>query len=356
MVKKKNLIILFLVSFSTITLYAQPEKTRSFLEQLIEQESNETDDVTISIEEDEATIDIAEEGDPWSVSFKILDHADFNNDSIKDYLISRTSSGMLGGNVKSNSQIIYYIMSDDDQINKEYEILTYAPFSYNIGDSIGYDKDKKLLTINFTQNFRTYYKEDGDLQETIKHFKYIDHNVYELSYIRDCELGKMTNKNIFKDDLQNVKRSLSIDMHNYTEQSNEFFENDTLKIDAGISGCDNFELDFIVQIKNDGSQNYTKNLISHPIFNNRVYEALSFLYESTRYKSLLKKVIDSYNQEAAKKQTNIRDGIAIGDDWTYRLSPSSENTANQIQFRLRITQIKNNFQNENWDITTRRKF
>lgn len=340
----RKLLLLFLF-FTPCLGFAQHVKTANFLKNLIEKEYSKGDSVTIELDDTSASIYIHEEGDPWSVYFSILDHTDLNNDSIHDYIIDRNSEGMLGGNVKSNSNISYYTMLNDSTIKDEYTILLYAPFSYNIGDSVSYDKGSKILTIHFIQNFRTYDSEDG-LQETTKKFRYIDNNLYELSYLDECELSKMINKNIFKEDIQGVERSLSIDMHDYTEVSSESLIQDSLLIEASIYGCDNMSLSFGITINNNTSALSQKDLL----------QTLSFLADNTRFKSLMNKAYLYVNKLDVDTDLTTITSIGLGNQWLFNFSDFNDGKAsNKRNYRFRFIQEINKNQNENWEITTRRK-
>ncbi|WP_299708827.1 hypothetical protein [uncultured Tenacibaculum sp.] len=70
--------------------------------------------------------------DNHSVTFSIVDQeTDFNNDGTTDYLISRVSEGMLGGNANTNAEYIYLLVNAKAEVIQEHSILRYAPFSYN---------------------------------------------------------------------------------------------------------------------------------------------------------------------------------------------------------------------------------
>lgn len=342
MYRKKSILILFLLLISAYS-YTQSIDARALFKQLVKEEYQATDSVMIDIQTDTASIDIIEEGDPSSVSFSIIDYADLNNDSIKDYIIHRTSEGMLGGNAKTNSNITYYIMENDSLIKNEYDILLYAPFSYNIGDNISYDKESKILTIHFTQNFRTYYSEDG-LKETTKKFKYQNNNLYEFSYLTDCELGKMKDKSIFKLDLENVDRLLSIDMDNYTEISLETFNRNGLQINAYISGCDNMNLYFNVITKMDGTKTST------------ILDVLKWLVSNTRYKSLINKAALVIEKLGATANLEDIDSVGLGDNWLFKFNNISVNKKTKdLEFSISFIHNINSKQDENWDITVRQK-
>ena len=84
----------------------------NFLKRLLNEEIGEQKYKEMQINESPYYVSFANDGDPYTVSFSIYEKADFNNDGIIDYVILRSSEGMLGGNANTNNDFIFYIMKD----------------------------------------------------------------------------------------------------------------------------------------------------------------------------------------------------------------------------------------------------
>lgn len=343
----KQLTLISILLFTTFS-YSTAQETlaeKAFIKSLINKEySNAADARDLNFSELPYSVTIDEEGDPYTVYFSIIAHEDLNEDGIDDYIVFRNSEGMLGGNVHSNQEYLFFIMKNDKEFNRKYEILGYAPFSYNIINSTSY-KDKRL-TAEITQNFRTYMAED--LQSTTAHFGYKDNNLYEESYLTDCDMGQMKDKSIFKTDLPNVKRNLDIDMDNYTEiAAEEYIQGDTI-INASLGGCDNLGLRFEISIKVP-QEKFTNNF-----YKERALEVFDILIARTRYKTIVSKALADYKKQSYKSNDPISANIDNG--WSYLVSKFNYNKdSNYLSFSISIDNTVNPNQEENWDITTRRK-
>jgi hypothetical protein len=273
------------------------------------------------------------DGDPYEVSYTKLVAEDLNQDGLTDYILTRNSEGMLGGNANTNSDILYLIMGQDNQIAQRHEILTYAPFSYNILEDIRYQKGKLKATA--TQNFRTYMPEDGaELESTDLSFVYRNGNVYEESYLEECELAKWKNKRLFRG---NSEVTRTIDMHNYTESVHEKFNTKEFEFTADFSGCDNLNLVL------EGSFPYRGKKQDFLIEKRDRF--LKYLKENT---PLTKEIeaIQSY-----LSNTDLSEEAIELDGFTFRLFTNQEK--GKTTFRLILDQMKNPDQTENWEITTR---
>lgn len=337
------LTLFIIASFSVIAQNTLSEK--AFIKSLINEEySTPADARELNLSELPYSVTVDEEGDPYTVYFSIIAHEDLNEDGIDDYIVFRNSEGMLGGNVHSNQQYLFFIMKDDKEVNKTFEILGYAPFSYNIIGETSYKN--KRLTAEITQNFRSYMAED--LQSTTAHFVYKDNNLYEESYLSNCEMAKMKDKSIFKTDLPNIKRSLDIDMDNYTEiAAEEYIQGDTI-INASLSGCDNLSLRFDISIKVP-EKKFTLNF-----YKQTTLEVFDILIAQTRYKTILNKALADYRKQSY--QSNDRISANIDNGWSYLVSKFNyNNDKNYLSFSILIDNTINQNQDENWEITTRRK-
>lgn len=279
------------------------------------------------------TVSFPNDGDPYSVSFSKIAGEDLNYDGWTDYILMRNSEGMLGGNANTNSEILYIIMGTDYKIIQRHEILTYAPFSYNILEDIIY-KNRKLKAIA-TQNFRTYMPEEGEeLESTDLSFVYKNGNVYEESYLSDCELAKWKNKQLFKG---NSEVNRTIEMHNYTEEVHEKFTTKEFEFSADFSGCDNL------------------NLVIKGVFSYRGKDEKFLEKKRTVFLEYLKN-----NTSLTTELTSILDYLS-----THELSENMIELENfsfllhfnqqkgKATFQLIVDQTKNPNQSENWEITTR---
>lgn len=342
----KQLTIIFSLLILSFHLTAQktPEE-KTFIISLIDNEYRIPEKPReLNLSEPPYSISLGEEGDPYTVYFSIIAHEDLNDDGIDDYIIVRKSEGMLGGNANTNQMYTYFIMKNNREIDTQHDILTYAPFSYNIIEGINYKN--KRLTADITQNYRTYMGEN--LQSSTVNFVYKNNNLYEESYLTDCKMGQMKDKSIFKTDLPNVKRSLDIDMHNYMEVAHEeYIQGDTI-IQASLEGCDNLGLRFDISIKVP-EKNFTSQF-----YKDRTFDIFDILIANTRYKTILGRALIDYKDHAyeANKMVNAD----IDDTWSYFVSEFNyDKDHNRLNCWISIQNLVNENQVENWDITTRRK-
>jgi hypothetical protein len=291
------------------------------------------DDRKAKIDYKHASVSFANDGDPYEVSYSKLAAEDLNQDGLTDYILTRNSEGMLGGNANTNSEILYLIMGPENRITQRHKILAYAPFSYNILEDTHY-KNGKLKT-TATQNYRTYMPEDDEpLGAADLSFIYKNGNVYEESYLSECELAKWKNKQLFKG---NSEVNRTIDMHNYTESVHEKFSTKEFYFSADFSGCDNL------------------NLILEATFSYRGNNREFLLEKRNRFLEYLKR-----NTYLTKEITSIQSYYADTDQseeaieldgFTFRLFTNQEK--GKTTFRLILDQTKNPDQTENWEITAR---
>lgn len=309
-----------------------PEKEAfDILRFLVDQEAK--DDRKAKIDYKNHSVSFANDGDAYQVSYSKIAVGDLNHDGLTDYILTRNSEGMLGGSANTNSDILYVIMGPDNQIAQQHEILTYAPFSYNILEVIRY-KNRKLK-VEATQNYRTYAPEDNDvLGSTDLSFVYRNGNVYEESYLEECELAKWKNKQLFRG---NSEVTRTIDMHNYTESVHEKFRTKEFAFSADFSGCDNL------------------NLVLEAVFSYRGNN-MEFLAEKRDSFLEYLKSNTSLTQEITSIQNYLADNDLTEeaielDGFLFRLFTNREK--GKTTFRLIIDQTKNPNQTENWEITTR---
>jgi hypothetical protein len=306
-------------------------ETWDILDFLLTEES--AGDPKASIDQQKHTVSFPNDGDRYEVSFSQLETADLNHDGIKDYIVMRHSEGMLGGNANTNSEILYLIMAPDNQINQRHEILTYAPFSYNILEDIRYQKGK--LKAQATQNFRTYTPEEGEeLQSTDLSFVYRNGNVYEESYLSDCELAKWKNKHLFNKGSE-VKRS--IETHNYTEEVHEKLTTKEFDFSAIFSGCDNLNLVLEATFTQSGKD--------PKLLADKRTRFLEYLANNTSLSKEFKEILLYLKTHEPSEQAMELEGFS------FNLFTNREK--GKTVFRLVLDQNRNPDQTENWEITTR---
>lgn len=298
----------------------------------------------MQINESPYYVSFANDGDPYTVSFSIYEKADFNNDGIIDYVILRSSEGMLGGNANTNNDFIFYIMKDEIKEKESHSILGYAPFSYNIIDEANFVGNK--FKIKVTQNFRTYSSSVENLKSASLSFIYKNGNLYEESYLSKCKLAKLKSKTIFNDIPGVEKRTRSIEMHNYTETIEEIYKkNDTL-INASVGGCDNLILEFNTFYKVEPDK------INDTEFKKETaLQLLEFLANNTQFSKEINVAISYY-------QNNPLDNEYIEKIKGYGfrvLIDKDDDRKGQLRFLVQIDKIDNPYQKENWEITTRNK-
>ncbi len=312
------------------TVALQAKEVFDILKFLVDEEAK--DDRKAKVDYKNHSVSFKNDGDPYEVSYNQIVAEDLNHDGLTDYILTRTSEGMLGGNANTNSEILYLIMGPDDRIAQRHEILTYAAFSYNILEITSYQRGK--LKVEATQNYRTYMPEDDEiLGATDLTFIYKSGNVYEESYLDECELAKWKNKQLFHDS----KVTRTIDMHNYTESVHEKFSTKDFAFSADFSGCDNLNLVLDATFAYNGK--------NKEFIRQKRERFLEYLKNNT---SLTKEItaIQSYF-----KDTDPSEEAIDLDGFTFRLITNQEKE--KTTFRLIIDQTKNPNQTENWEITTR---
>ncbi len=308
----------------------QDKEVFDILKFLVDEEAK--DDRKAKVDYKNHSVSFKNDGDPYEVSYSQIAAEDLNHDGLTDYIVTRTSEGMLGGNANTNSEILYLIMGPDDRIAQRHEILTYAAFSYNILEINSYKKGK--LKVEATQNYRTYMPEDDEpLGATNLTFTYKNGNVYEESYLEECELAKWKNKQLFRG--SEVTRT--IDIHNYTESVHEKFTNKDFAFSADFSGCDNLNLVLDATFAYNGK--------NKEFIRQKRDRFLEYLKNNT---SLEKEItaIQSYFTDIDPSE----EAIDL-DGFTFRLITNQEK--GKTSFRLIIDQTRNPDQTENWEITTR---
>lgn len=320
-----------------------PTETESnFLKKLINEEVGSQKYKEMQISESPYYVDFANDGDAYKVSFSIFEKLDFNNDGIIDYVIHRSSDGMLGGNANTNDEFVFYIMKDEINAKESHSILGYAPFSYNIIDEADFVGNK--FKIKVTQNFRTYSGED--LKSTSLSFIYKNENLYEESYLSSCKLAKLKSKTIFNDIPEVEKRTRSIEMHNYTETIEEIYKKNDTIITANVGGCDNLELDFTTYYKVEADK------INDTEFKKETaLQLLNFLSENTQFSNEINVAINYYQNNALDNEF-----IKKIKGYGFRvLIDKSDNRKGELRFLVQIEKIDNPYQTENWLIATRNK-
>ncbi|SNR91939.1 hypothetical protein [Flavobacterium sp. ov086] len=314
----------------------------NFLKRLINEEIGEQKYKEMQISESPYYVSFANVGDPYTVSFSIFEKGDFNNDRIIDYVIHRSSEGMLGGNANTNDDFIFYIMKDEIHEKESHSILGYAPFSYNIIDKANFVDNK--FKIKVTQNFRTYLGED--LKSASFSFIYKNGNLYEESYLSSCKLARLKSKTIFNDIPAVEKRTRSIEMHNYTETIEEIYKKNDTIITASAGGCDNLELSFTTFYKVEpdriNDSEYKKET---------ALQLLEFLSENTQFSNEINVAVNYYQNNAVenkyiKKIKGYEFGVVVDKD---------DDRKGELRFLFQIKKIDNPYQTENWEIATRNK-
>lgn len=316
----------------------------NFLKKLIKEDIGGQEYENLQIKKSPFSVRYPNEDDAYTVSFSIVKKTDLNNDGIMDYIIDRTSDGMLGGNANSNQSYVFYIMKDEINVQEEHSVLGYAPFSYNIIDDAKFVEN--AFKVDITQNFRTYSVSAEDLKSTSLSFIYKNGNLYEESYLSDCKLSKLKSKTIFKSIPGVEKRTRSIEMHNYTETIEEIYKKNDTIITASAGGCDNLSLSFDTSYKVDISK-----LDDDEFKKNTSLQLLSFLSKNTQFSKEINIVTNYF-----KEKPITDDFIETVKGYGFRiLIQKKDENKNELRFLIQIDKIDNPFQTENWEITTRNK-
>lgn len=284
-------------------------------------------------------ISFNDENGPYSVYFSLIANDDLNRDGIADYIVERNSEGMLGGNVNSNRQLLYYIMKDGKNYKQKHEILMYAPFSYNIISDYSYKN--RILTVSLEKNFRSY---DDATEEKSRQFEftYTNGNVYEKSYLADCSLAKWKEKAIFKSNVLGVERCRSIDMHNFTETFEEKYNAKDTAISAELSGCDNTNASFNISVSNYSLD--TSNTKQKKQF---LLSVLQSLANQTNFSKEFTELLNYYSvNQYSGENADISDKLSSAN----QISRQDRKT---IFLRINLNIIRNSKQSENWEILTR---
>lgn len=325
-----------------IEIISDSEIECNFLKNLLKQEIGNQSYKELQVTELPYFVEFDNDGDSYTVYFSVVEKQDFNQDGIIDYIVNRTSEGMLGGNSNTNKSYIYYIMKDAINENEKHEILGYAPFSYNIIDKAEFKNNKFYASI--TQNYRTYI-DVNNLQSTDLSFIYKNGNVYEESYLSKCKLAQLKSKTIFLNMPEVAKRTRSIDMHNYTETIDEIYKNKDTIIRASLSGCDNLDLSFETDYKLSSAQ--TNDDVYKKRFALKLLRSLS---KTTQFSKDVSIVYDYYRDNEITNEFN--ESI---NGYQFRVLIDTLEDKTRGRFLINISKINNPEQGENWEITTRKK-
>jgi hypothetical protein len=312
------------------------------LKKLIDDEIDEQEYTDLDVKNSPYSVSFPNEDDRYTVYFSVLFSDDLNQDGIMDYIVLRDSEGMLGGSANTNQEYLFIIMKDENSIQEKHSILGYSPGSYNTLDKADF-KNKKL-TIEATQNYRTYSSED--LQSTSLSFVYKNGNVYEESYLSACALAKIKSKTIFKPIAPVKSRFRSIDMHNYTETIHEVYQTKDTLIEADLTGCDNLSLTFDTHYKMTKEQQedfgYKKSV---------AMKLLQFLAKNTQFSETIKVLLDYYGHNDLTDEF-----VEVKDIYSFRILIQKEDSdKNRLRYLLQINKMDNPNQSENWEVTTRQK-
>jgi len=287
------------------------------------------------------SIALEDEGMPYTVYYAIVAKEDLSGDQIPDYIIRRESEGMLGGSVQTNSQLDYYIMKDSLQYVQQYSILTYAPFSYNMISD--YRFDKGVLTVSLSKNFRTY-PDAGETPPRDFSFVYKNGNLYETSYLTGCFLAKWNDKSIYNGGMAKVKRTRSMDEHDFTETLKEQWRVGDTSITAGLSGCDNTDLHFDVTIAHsltDTSSTTAKKELLLAVVHS-LAGSTGFAPELTKLEQFY--AAHDYHEGGAEVDSRL-----TGTTWVRQQADGA------MMVRIGITITRNEKQGDNWEVLNRVK-
>lgn len=312
-----------------------------FFKKIVLEEANGAKHEQLQLDSLPFFIKMENENDPYTVYFSPVAITDLNNDNLPDYIVERSSQGMLGGNANTNSELIYYIMKDSLNETQKHSILMYAPFSYNVINDYRF-KDG-TLSASAIKNFRTYYNEGTEDTKALR-FIYKDNNLYEESYLSKCGLAEWKDKKIFKMQPGTVKRSSSIDMHNFTETLAEQFVKDDTSFSATFSGCDNAEIYFDIDIKNGGVDTS-----SAAAKKELLIAVLNSLKLHTNFHNEFKMLISYYGDKAFKENAVTIDPRLEAASWVNNAEGGN------AHLRINLSIIHNPKQKEHWEILNRIK-
>ena len=313
-----------------------------FLKKLVKEDIDGQQYEELQIKKMPFSVHYPNDGDPYTVSFSIIQKSDLNQDGVQDYIVDRTSEGMLGGNANTNQRLIFYIMKDQRDPKEHHTIYGYAPFSYNVIDDYSFEKNK--LAVNISQNFRVYDREE--LDSTSVSFVYQNNNLYETSFLTDCKLAQLKSKTIFKAIPNSVSRKRTIDGHNYTEAISETYKKKDAVITAELSGCDNllltFETSFKVEKEKFDDENFKKAA---------GLQLLDFLSKNTLFSKELTFVTNYF-----KENPITEDYVELKNGYKFRvLIDQNVDRFNEMRILINMDKITNPHQIENWEIVTRKK-
>jgi hypothetical protein len=175
-----------------------------------------------------------------------------------------------------------------------------------------------------------------ELESTELSFVYKNGNVYEETYLSNCDLAKWKNKKV----LNNASESFrTIDLHNYTEVLNEKYTTKDFECTIELSGCDNLNL--IVE------GNFKTSDLGQKNIENKRKQFLDFLVRNTSLSEDFKIVQSHYLNNTSSKEYVIKELLS------FNIFTNKEK--DKINFRLALSKDENSNQTENWEITTRKK-
>jgi len=214
---------------------------------------------------------------------------DFNNDGYIDYWGSVFDEGMGGGgNMFSYELGVFQIEQND--VLKFIPIFDGSKFSDISYTLQGFKNGKPLIGVGI--NFQGSYDSAIEVDEIIE-IMFKNDQIIPVSYDSNCQMAEMTNKNIFKETLDNVLKKQVISPFLDILQE-EKYNNDDASYIANIYGCKDFFLEFSIKVnqKKDPTR--------------AALESFDFLIEHTRFSSIVKKLKLSFQKQGFNDSDYIK--------------------------------------------------
>lgn len=188
----------------------------------------------------------------YSLQLLPLIAQDFNRDGVKDVALEIRSSGPMGGSATTNSAVHYLLLDKANRIIEDHQILLYAPFSEHI---VEYEVEDNRVRYRAVPNYRSHpeaYNNGGLIEPTIEFdINWIKGFPVSTYYRDNCQLSEETDKQIFTT-TRGVKRTVTINIHDYTQVVEENLRIRNVQVSAQLRGCNHKRVSFVFQ-PNKGS-------------------------------------------------------------------------------------------------------
>lgn len=282
--------------------------------------------------------------------YSIMEHEDMNNDSIADYLVFVSFESTDQYNQKYITNMLrFFAMEDSIKYKKQTTITLSKPCGNYIIDGFNYENKKLKAMIKTSSCPHAEVMLEPERQMLT--FAFDGDELYEESYRSECEVAKLSNKNIFKDKLKgDLSRKAFFNTEFFSDAITEYYVEDNIYVNTKLDGCDNLNLIFYFDIEHD--EDAPK--LSDKESKTKIMDALDFLAKRTHYKKIFNKIKKDYAKQVYSN-SSFRKGM-VDRIWQYEISNLYDDKAeNEYKIVISINHLQNLNQSTDWDRIMRRK-